>query len=299
MYSAQQKGMIKNIERNNFRELKKRENLNKNFNILSNKDILDTKNFTFQKFNHLGDSGNLQIATNKKNKEERYIVKHDYYDCACNEYMYSKIGNEMGIAIAPVKLFLITDKEKNFKSDFVCGVKYYNEGKTIGYKEIISNKNDISNWKDYFRFLGMESLFSESDGIEVIKEGNFIYRIDTTAAFSISHIYISYLAYDFEYQGATVREFVNKMIQKLANFNIENVIDSWKIEMDIFKRNYEMKYFEYYLEPFKLFLEIDEKKIEEWSKNVTYFYPDIIGEYYKTYFKNLKKAVKIFLKEIE
>jgi hypothetical protein len=172
MYSEQQMGVIRNNERNNFKILKQKENSNRCISI--SEDILNTKDFVFEKYPHSGDSGQLLLARNKLDKQNKYIIKHEYYDCACNEYIYSKIGNQMGISIAPVKMFLITDKFKIFKSDFVCGVQYFEDCIHVGYKDIIENKNDIKNWRDYFKYYGLESLFFESDGIEVIKNNEFI-----------------------------------------------------------------------------------------------------------------------------
>lgn len=294
MYSAQLLRIIRNKEREQFQKIKKIENINKNLNLLE--DILDTKDFTFKKFNNSGDSGSLLIATAKNNKDERYIIKHEYYDCACNEYMYSKIGNEMGINISPVKLFLVTDKKKLFKSDFVCGIRYYENGKSVGYKYIEENKEDIYNWKDYFKFLGMEDLFFEGDGIEVIKENNLIYRIDTTDAFSLSHMFISYLGYEGKFKDIDIKSFAENNIIKLANIDEKNVISNWNITKSTFIKYYNIDYLQYYLEPFQSFLEIDYNKIEKWCDNICYFYPNIIGEYYKIYFKNIKKCVEHFFK---
>ena len=106
-----------------------------------------TSDFTFEKFSNSGDSGDLYLATNKYDCNDKYIIKHEYYDCACNEFMYSKIGNKMGIKIALVKLFVVNDKEKKFKSDFVCGIKYFEDCNHVHFDDIVKNKDNINNWK--------------------------------------------------------------------------------------------------------------------------------------------------------
>lgn len=290
MYSVQQLGRIRNIEREQLRKIKEIENANKKVELLE--DILDTKDFTFEKYSAAGDSGSLLLATSKKDKAEKYIVKHEYYDCACNEYMYSKIANEMNINVAPVKMFSVTNKKNIFKSDFVCGIKYYEDAQRVGYKYIENNKEQIENWKDYFKFKGMESLFFEADDIEIIKKDKFIYRIDTTAAFTLSHVFISHLAYEGEYDGIDIRKFAYDRIIKLANFNKEFALKTWTAAIEEFKEHKDTKYLQYYLEPFKLFLNIDEKKIEKWCDTICYFYPNIIGEYYKIYLENIKECIK-------
>ncbi len=194
---------IKIYERNGFCELKKEENKNRNVPISD--DILYISDFTLEKFPNNGDSGDLYLATNKYNHSEKYILKHEYYDCACNEYMYSKIGNKMGIKIAPVNLFILDNKEKRFKSDFVCGIKYLENCEHVNFDYIEKNKNNINNWKDFFRMLGLEVLFEEGDGMEVVKYNSDIYRLDTTSSFTISNYQIYPLAYDYNYNDINVR----------------------------------------------------------------------------------------------
>ena len=292
--------IIRNNERELFASLKEKENYEKE--IITSDDILYTSDFTIEKYsitNKEGDSGSLFLATNKKDKSDKYILKHEYYDCACNEYMYSKIGNSMGINITPVKLFYVDDKLKKFKSDFVCGIKYLEGATHIGIKNVLANKDNINNWEDYFRFRGMEKLFLEGDDIEVLLYNNYIYRIDTTDGFNIGHGDISYLAYDYEYEGINVRDYMEKFLLKKANLNVNHIVNLWQFDKNFFLKYYDKKYLKYYLEPFYWLDNINEEDIIEWTRILTYIYPDIVGEYYKVFLENLKKAVIIFLLEVE
>lgn len=249
-------------------------------------------------FPNSGDSGNLFLATNKYNSNEKYILKHEYYDCACNEYMYSKIGNKMGIKIAPVKLFILDDKEEKFKSDFVCGIKFFENCKHVNFDYIDKNKNNINNWEDYFRIICLESLFEEGDGIEIIEYNNNIFRLDMTDAFTISDYYIYPLAYEHNNNCINIRKFANKSILKMSERNTDSRIYKWKSNINYYKEKFGNKYFEYFLETLKRFEQIAEKDVEIWATTLTFLYPDIIGEYFKNYFYNLKLDVKQFLIEI-
>lgn len=284
--------VIRNLERDSFCKLKKEEN--KNRRVPSSKDILYISDFTLKKYSNNGDSGELYLATNKKNKEEKYIIKHEYYDCACNEYMYSKIGNKMGIAIAPVKLFVLDNKKNMFKSDFVCGIKYFENCKHVCFKDIKDN-DEISNKQDYLKMIALETLFDEADGIEVIEYNNKIYRIDTTAAFTISDFDIHPLAYDYNNHGINVREFAYKNILKNSLRNTERRISSWNSCINYFIKEFGKQNISYLFKTFESLEVITEKDIEEWINILTYFYPNIIGEYFKNYIKNLKADVKEFI----
>lgn len=296
MYSEEEKKVIKEFERKSFRKLKEKENKNKDFSISD--DILFISDFNLKIFPNSGDSGNLFLATNKYNSNEKYILKHEYYDCACNEYMYSKIGNKMGIKIAPVKLFILDDKEEKFKSDFVCGIKFFENCKHVNFDYIDKNKNNINNWEDYFRIICLESLFEEGDGIEIIEYNNNIFRLDMTDAFTISDYYIYPLAYEYNNNGINIRKFANKSILKMSERNTDSRIYKWKSNINYYKEKFGYKYFEYFLETLKRFEQIAEKDVEIWATTLTFLYPDIIGEYFKNYFYNLKLDVKQFLIEI-
>ena len=136
MYSKKDENQIRNLERDSFRKLKKEENKNKNVPISD--DILYISDFILERFPNSGDSGDLYLATSKHNPKEKYILKHEYYDCACNEYMYSKVGNKMGIKIVPVKLFVLDDRE-----NITMGAKI-RDGKILGtpYLLVIGDKTD-------------------------------------------------------------------------------------------------------------------------------------------------------------
>ena len=293
MYSKFAQKQIITFERESFQKLK--ENENKNRSIPISDDILYISNFTLEKFPNSGDSGDLYLATNKRNPNEKYILKHEYYDCACNEYMYSKVGNKMGIKIAPVKLFVLDDKKSKFKSDFVCGIKYLENCQHVSFNYIEENKTSINNWKDYFKMLCLELLFEEGDGIEVVKYKNELYRLDTTDAFTISDFYIHPLAYDYNNNGINIKEFAKKIILQMAKGNTDSRISSWESDVNYFLEKFGNKYLNYYLETYQLLENVPDEEIDQWISILTFFYPNVIGEYFKIYFSNLKLDVKKFL----
>lgn len=294
MYSQEEQELLALYERESFRKIKLKENEKRE--IKKSQDILYTSDFIMEDFPNSGDSGSLLLATSKHNCNEKYIIKHAYYDCACNEYMYSKIGNKMGIKIAPVKLFIVDDKEEIFKCDFVCGIKYFEDCNNVKYIDII--KNNIKNWQDYFKMLSLGSLLQESDGIEVIRYGDEIYRLDTTDAFTLSNIYIYQLAYDYNKNGINIKEIAEKNILNLANRNLNIRKIDWDYNKKVFIEKFGTEYLKYYLETFTLLNRITEEDIEEWTSNLTIIYPNIIGEYFKIYLNNLKLDTKDYLNGI-
>lgn len=140
---------------------------NKNKPPINSPDILSTTDYNFSKkhgIDRVGDSGNLLLAYNKKNRSEKYIVKHYFSDCACNEFVYSKLGNAMGIKVPYVKLFSISSGEKRryFNTEYIAGIEYLNIVKEcVSFDFILSN--EVLNWQDFFKYKALYSLFTESD----------------------------------------------------------------------------------------------------------------------------------------
>lgn len=79
-----------------------------------------TTDFVFSApFEREGDSGKLLLAKRKTNRSDRFLVKHAFTDCACNEYVYTKLAQAMGYKMPDVVLFPLPDTEKrnSFKKE--------------------------------------------------------------------------------------------------------------------------------------------------------------------------------------
>lgn len=159
-------------------------------------DVVQTADFTFSPFcpgNRVGDSGALLLAKAKEDRSRRYLVKHAYTDCACNEFVYTKLAQAMGVKMPDAVLFQLSPDEKRpyFKTEYIIGLKYLNlliEDPT--YRQI---REQACNWQDYFRFKAMYEMFVEVDSFETpLAADGFIYRVDTTASFLLSNMMLSY-----------------------------------------------------------------------------------------------------------
>ena len=193
-----------NIEKELFKSINEEEN---NSIVISN-DYLNTSDFKFSKLENDGDSGNLLLAISKKDSSLKYIVKHEYYDSACNEYMFSKIAHSVGVLTPDVKLFIVDDKKNLFKSNFVCGIRYLENSKLMKEKDLISNKRYI---EEYIKMIALGYILDEDDGVEVIEYNNDIYRIDATSSFKLSHLFIQPIAY------INCREDIKKKSEKFLH----------------------------------------------------------------------------------
>jgi hypothetical protein len=123
---------------------------------LKSVDVLNTEEFTFSSLTtkeSAGDSGNLLLAKNKINMNEKYLIKHAYCDCAANEFIYTKLEQAMNVKMPDAKLFQISTNEKRnyFKTEYMQLSGFRNSRPTY---DII--RNYAINWEEFFRFRAME-----------------------------------------------------------------------------------------------------------------------------------------------
>ena len=274
--------------------------------ILESNDILTIENYEFSEshFKRIGDSGKLLFAVNKSNKSEKYIVKHEYIDCACNEFMYSKLGQLLGAKYANVKFFNTLTPPLNslFTTEDVVGIEYLElENDNLKFKEL---NNKCKNLNDYFKFLAISKLFFDDDSYEIVldKKG-YIYKIDNSATFCISNYTLQSVYINFNKQingiNISIEKFTRNQFNRILEFYKSQNCINYKNTLLYVKTHYGMEYVEYFLEPFYNLFYLDLNKMDNIINTLCYFYPNYVGNYYKEYIKITQDKVRKFLKEIK
>lgn len=278
-------------------ESKTKENQNKP--PITSPDVIQTADFTFSPFcplGRIGDSGSLLLAKRKSDRKERYVVKHACTDCACNEFVYAKLARAMGYTMPDVLLFQISVEEKRryFKTEYIIGLQYLDlEIESPTYPEI---RERAANWNEYFSFLGMYAMFSESDSFEtpLVKDG-LIYRLDTTDAFPLSTWQLNDAGIDISFDGKNPHDIRKR---QLLSSDFSSALhrfwcDSY-FESSLKKDQEGCKHF---LEPFARFREVPSDYIDDFLNTLCYFYPDFIGDYFKLYLSALQGQCWTYYKE--
>lgn len=96
---------------------------------ITSPDVVQTADFVFSRIPHQeGDSGRLLLAKQKADRNKRYLVKHAYTDCACNEFIYTKLAQVMGYSMPDAVLFQLSPGETRpyFKTEYIIGERYLN-----------------------------------------------------------------------------------------------------------------------------------------------------------------------------
>ena len=276
-------------------ESKQKENQNKPPLISS--DVVQVKDFKYTKlFEHLGDSGQLLLAKRKNDCSEQYLVKHAYTDCACNEFVYTKLAQAMGYSMPEAVLFQASSKNdlSRFTTEYIIGERYLNIVNACpSYEEI---RDQAVNWNDYFAFHALYAMTGESDGVEILfADDNLIYRVDTTDAFPITNRCLDLAGVDVDFDGITPNDAIKKVLLSSDFSQVLNPYDCDSyLELCLSQNPDCLKYF---LEPFARIQEIRADYIDSFLNTLCYFYPDFIGEYFKKYLFALKTNAAKYLKE--
>lgn len=276
-------------------ESKKEENRNKP--SLASSDVVQTADFTFSKAEKQGcDSGTLLLAKRKANRSERYLVKHAYTDCACNEFVYTKLAQAMGYCMPDAVLFQLSPGEKRpyFKSEYIIGEKYLNVlDAAPSYEKV---RDQAKNWEQYFVFYGLYALTGESDGVEILfADDHQIYRVDTTDAFPLSNWQLDTAGINQEINGVNPYAVTK---DQLLSQNFSHALNGsscdWWLEKCL---EIDPQSTQNFLEPFARIQEVRSDYIDTFLNALCYFYPDFIGDYFKLYISALQKQCADYLKK--
>lgn len=270
--------------------------------IIMNNDILPIENYIFKKapIKRIGDSGKLLLAINTHNKSEKYIVKHEFIDCACNEFMYSKLGQLLGLKFADVKFFNTLTPPLNplFTTEDVIGIEYLDlENDNVSFDEI---KNKCKNFEDYFKYIAIRKLFYDIDSFEIaLDKQGYIYKLDNSATFCISNFILQYIYINFDREingiHINIEKFTKKQFIKQLEYYKSHDYINYENTLSSIKTKYGIEYTKYFLEPFYNLANLDLSSMDNIINTLCYFYPDYIGNYYKQYMEITQNKVKKFL----
>lgn len=274
---------------------KKRENQGKP--PITTPDVVQTADFVFSPIPHQeGDSGRLLLAKQKADRNQRYLVKHAYTDCACNEFVYTKLAQAMGYCMPDAVLFQLSPGEKRpyFKTEYIIGEQYLNVTDSAPTYEKV--REQAKNWEQYFAFYGLYSITDEGDGVEILlADDDRIYRVDTTDAFPISNWQLDAAGVNQEIGGCNPYAETKKMLLNKDFSGILNVSScNWWLEK-CSKVTADSR--PYFLEPFARIQEIGNDYIDDFLNTLCYFYPNYIGDYFKLYISALQKQCVEYWKE--
>ncbi len=245
----------------------------------------------FEHYGQIGRQRSLLLAQNKRNAKERYLVKHCYTDCACNEFVYTKLAQEMGYSMPDAVLFRLgNDKAlERFRTEYVIGERFLNVVEENPSYDVV--QETAVNREQYFAFYGLYAMTGEGDGVEILlADDKKIYRVDTTDAFPISNRFLDIAGVNFETDGINLNaetkrsllslNFNKTMSRSNCDFCLKQCL---KEDPDCSRR---------FLEPFERIQQIPQDHIDGFLDTLCYFYPDYIGDFFKLFFPVCKSSAR-------
>lgn len=276
-------------------ESKKHENQSKT--SIKSPDVVQTSDFVFSRIQREeGDSGSLLLAKRKNNRKQQYLVKHACTDCACNEFVYTKLAQAMGYCMPDAVLFQLSPDEKRsyFKTEYIIGERYLNVIDANPTYERI--REQAANWKHFFAFCALYAITNENDGIEILLvDDNRIYRVDTTDAFPLSMWDLDMAGINQEIGGHNPYLEIKQQLLSRDFSEILNIANCNRYLEKCCEISADSP--SYFLEPFSRFREIPSSYIDDFLNTLCYFYPDYIGDYFKLYISAIQEQCTEYWKE--
>ena len=267
---------------------------------LDSPDVMITGDYVFTPItplDRIGDSGQLLLAKKKADRSQQYLIKHEFTDCAANEYVYTKLAQAMGLKRPDAFLFQLSKVEKRryFKTEYILGTTFLNlviESPT--YEQI---REQAANWQDFFHFQAMYTMCRERDSFEVpIASDGYLYRVDTTASFILSDNMLAQAGINEVVGNSVPKENIKKYIEQCDFDNCWQYCN-FDTELQRLLQRYGEECREPYMETFSLIQELRPDYIDGFLNALCYFYPDFIGDYFKRFITALQKQSAAFLKE--
>ena len=249
-----------------------------------NNNILTSNDFMFAPYNPgIGiDSGALYLATSKTNPQIQYVIKSEYPELACNEFMYHKVAESVGLHMQAVKLFQgIKEKE------YATGIRFSPNARKFDHKTATEE-----NIRDFYAFHSLYVILNEEDSQEFyIDEQERVFKLDNAASFNMSSTIAISLAADKK----KINSNVKALIQSSLNYIEYN---KYRLMMELLIKNYGQESRSAYLEMFERFVEFDESVLDEAYGSLDIIYPNWLSDYYCEFIYIRKAECRRFLREV-
>jgi hypothetical protein len=243
--------------------------------------LFKVKDFKFEIHSDGGDSGQLYLAM-RGTDGKKFIVKHEYADCVCNEFVYFAIAKELGLKVLECNLFE-TNNSGIFKYGRAIAIEYIEKQK-IG--KIVGNKSKVKNWQEFFYHWALYTAFLEADGMEMIVDKNgYCYRIDTTDALALSDTFALGISHPVAFEH----------LCKHMPENERMIFDELTFKSREIKEKYSQEEYGLFRGAIEKLAHFDLEKLNPYLNELCKVYAKEIKAYYIKFLTSCKNACNRFL----
>ncbi len=249
-----------------------------------------------------GMSGKLYIAEKISDSSDRYIVKHEELNSACNEYISKNLADKLGINFPRVILFELTraDRRNLFDTDNIVGIQYIEEKRPFSLSAIKNDKNAAAQWIMCHAFA---ELICNDDTIQCILAADTkLYLIDCSDAFRLSSVALMALGARSQPMDYASRQHLRMLLDVLAKtpycvlvgltkkylFEKLSIIGIDACEIDSI-----------YNGVFKRFIALPKDSLDDAILVLRHFYSEALCAYYWDYFDIMREKASEYLAHVK
>lgn len=257
--------------------------------------ILNTKDYSFDRFKHKGMGGSTKyIATAKTDVFPRkLIVKHNCeYAVASNGFVFARIGELLGMTMPKTYMFYNSTAKKGiFESPCVMGMEFIEGLQPIDIDTIKATEKLKRSYVEYFVLHSLLSDFSDSVQYAYVPNDT-LYPFDFDESFQFEKGFFHFILKFGESAEKEVAQKLRYISSKGAIFNL-NVC--YKVLCDNLGYDKEKKDIPYFFEILERFCNLTKDEIYSVTDALD-FLPDLISFYYEEYIQIMQRSTAEYLK---
>ena len=258
--------------------------------------FIDNADYLYQLFTNGGFSGQLLLATPKKENLSKIIIKQGQPCSACCEFVYSRLAQEMHIPVPQAFLVKKSDCLENwpFKIPYAVGITYLDGLRPFTTKDL---QNSTTMAFDYACHYALAVMFEQIDTVQMAAtpSGNIV-GFDFTDCFRLSDLTIGLLARE----DTALIDFLRILLDA---YKQDDFSASARVGAEIVAKHLGIsdaaKIYPAYLEPMKRFCRIEYSRFREITEALDAVYPVAISVYFEEYLAELKQKILRYIESIQ
>lgn len=255
--------------------------------------ILNTCDYNFTKHSDGGFSGRILLATPKKANLPKLLIKSANPSSACNEFMYSRLGELLGIMLPKAYIMNVAPKDAHlFGSPYVVGIEFMDGMHGFTLEEMRASEFLR---KEYAEQYALAAMFFQDDRVQLtMRTDGHITGFDFTETFWLNDMRIS----SFNLSDDDLTDVLHKrLLQALdkAASKLRAGAAALQIELCLSEDSLPP---DAYLDPMRNFLKLTNEQIVELTDVLYEVYPVSIVVYFEEYVKALKQVIEAYLRSV-
>lgn len=279
--------------------------------------IVPAKYYTFSDFTDPsgresgGDSGKMLIARRKPGVDEscpkKLLIKHRYSNDPCNEFMYSRIAESLGVPAT--KVYLISCpawRKSGFNSRYICGIEYIDGLRNLTQDEFSSEEAVEFTASAYC----LSALLFQGDQVSLGATSGGFYSYDFAETFMLGSGYMDALLGNSIVYRRGVWLGMQQTFKSADHMILNELSRKWADLMSVTGEIDEDKKWLAFMKPVRNFPEtITDERIEVLTETIRRYYgggdgevafykvkaADVLAWYYKEYLLNCRQACEELL----